>query len=102
MLARRVDMCRPHLLLLAFSVLVVGLLISWPEEPPRRAALATLAAVSALFSLAHSGAWIALFYAAIWALAGWHSAKGAHASPPRRLWLPLAATAAGWLLGQLV
>jgi hypothetical protein len=153
MFAMRVDMCRPHLLLMAFSMLVVGLLVSWPETRPgapsphpaapnpasphfaapnpasphlaapnpasshlaalgaarpTRGSLAALAGISALFSLAHSGAWIALFYAAVWGLAGFFTAKSTSAPSPgaaaRRpfLWQPLAAAAAGWLLGQLV
>jgi hypothetical protein len=134
MFAMRVDMCRPHLLLMAFSVLVVGLLLRWPEGPPGRGALLGLAGVSALFSLAHSGAWIALFYAGVWGLAGRWGARNARDQPGAGAgragagnaeaaaagagdagagataagkwrwlaWLPLAATAGGWLLGQLV
>src|SRR3984893_11988104 len=116
MFAMRVDMCRPHLLLMAFSVLVVGLLVTWPEtrpgapspdlpapgaRRPGRGAFAAVAGVAALFSLAHSGAWIALFYAAVWGLAGCFTAKSTSAptsgAAARRpfLWLPLDAAAGG-------
>jgi hypothetical protein len=139
MFAMRVDMCRPHLLLMAFSVLVVGLLVLShdPEAPGEAAASAApagrkpwlstgrkpwlstvapwgkgplfglwgLVAVSALFSLAHAGAWIAVFYAAVWGIAGWlvpAGRTGGHAGRRRFLWQPLACTAGGWLLGQLI
>jgi hypothetical protein len=60
----RLDMCRPQLLLIGFSLLVVGLLVTGARGW-------VLALTAALFSLAHAGGWIAILYAAAWAAAGW-------------------------------
>jgi hypothetical protein len=61
--AMRFDMCRPHLLLIGFSVLFVGLLVTGARPW-------VLALVAGLFGLAHAGGWIAIFYAAVWGVAG--------------------------------
>jgi hypothetical protein len=92
MFALRADMCRPHVWLIAFSFLVLGMLAygaSWK----------LLAGTCAAFGLAHTGGWIAVAYAAVWAVAGYASRRPSE----RRLeWRPLAAAAGGWLAGQLV
>jgi hypothetical protein len=62
--AMRFDMCRPQLLLGGFSLLFLGLLVTGARPW-------VLAAVAAVFGLAHAGGWIAIFYAAVWAVAGW-------------------------------
>jgi hypothetical protein len=96
MFAMRFDMCRPHLLLMGFSVLMLGLLIV-------EARGAVLLAAAALFGLAHAGGWIAIVYAAAWALAGLLTGPAGRAPGARRfLWRPIAWIAAGWTLGQLV
>ncbi|MFL6232012.1 MAG: hypothetical protein ACJ76N_02670 [Thermoanaerobaculia bacterium] len=90
--AQRMEMCRPHVWLIGFSVLVAALLVErrWKW----------LFAACALFALTHAGAWIAIPLALLWSLSGL-------ALPPepggRRVpWRPVAAAAGGWLLGQLV
>jgi hypothetical protein len=92
MFAFRADMCRPHIWLIGFSLLVLGLLaaqVSWKVLVP----------VCALFGLAHTGGWIAIAYAALFGIAGFLSKY----QRERRLeWRPAAAAAGGWLLGQLV
>jgi hypothetical protein len=112
LVAMRLDMCRPQLLLIGFSLLVMGLLVT-------AARAWVLAIVCAVFALSHAGAWIAMFYAAVWGAAGWlvpatpaggaGGAGGRREDPPpeagrlrRFLWQPLAWVAAGWLVGQLV
>lgn len=90
--ALRMGMCRPHLWLIGFCVLFLGLLVM-------RASWKVLLPVAALAGLAHTGGWITLGFAALWAVAGFAS----HRPEERRLeWRPLAAAAGGWLLGQLV
>jgi hypothetical protein len=92
MFAFRAEMCRPHIWLIGFSLLVLGLLamnVSWKVLVP----------VCALFGLAHTGGWIAIPFAAVWAVSGYLSRE----PEERRLdWRPAAAAAGGWLLGQLV
>jgi hypothetical protein len=92
MFAFRAEMCRPHIWLIGFSLLVLGLLamnVSWKVLLP----------VCALFGLAHTGGWIAIPFAAVWAVAGFLS----RVPGERRLeWRLPAAAAGGWLLGQLV
>lgn len=92
MFALRVDMCRPHIWQIGFSILVIGLLAagaSWKVLVP----------VCALFGLTHTGGWIAIAYAALFGVAGFLS----HVRSERKLvWQPAAATAGGWLLGQIV
>jgi hypothetical protein len=92
MFALRADMCRPHIWLIGFSLLVMGLLaadVSWK----------VLAPVCALFGLAHTGGWIAIAFAVLWGIAGFLS----RVPSERRLeWKPAAAAAGGWLAGQLV
>jgi hypothetical protein len=93
LVAMRVDMCRPHLLLMTGAVLILGALAA--ERRPWELALIAL-----LFSWAHAGAWIAIAEGAVWALAG------VFAAPPtsgRRVpWRPVLWIAAGWLLGQIL
>ena len=62
--AMRIDMCRPQLLLVGFSLLFLGLLVSGARPW-------ALAAVAAIFGLAHAGGWIAIFYTAVWGAVGW-------------------------------
>jgi hypothetical protein len=62
--ALRFDMCRPQLLLGGFSLLFLGLLVTGARPWG-------LAVVAAVFGLAHAGGWIAIFYTAVWAAAGW-------------------------------
>ena len=62
--AMRIDMCRPQLLLVGFSLLFLGLLASGARPW-------ALAAVAAIFGLAHAGGWIAIFYTAVWGAVGW-------------------------------
>jgi hypothetical protein len=92
MFALRAEMCRPHIWLIGFSLLVLGLLAmnaSWKVLLP----------VCALFGLAHTGGWIAIPFAAVWAVAGFLS----EVPEERRLeWRPLAAAAGGWLAGQII
>jgi len=61
--AMRFDMCRPQLLLVGFSLLFLGLLVSGARPW-------VLAIVAAVFGLAHAGGWIAIFYTAAWEAAG--------------------------------
>jgi hypothetical protein len=92
MFALRMEMCRPHLWLIGFSLLFVGLLAlhaSWRILLP----------VAALAGLAHTGGFVTVGFAALWAVAGLAS----RIPSERRLeWRPVAAAAGGWLLGQLV
>jgi len=92
MFALRADMCRPHIWLIGFSLLVIGLLaaeVSWQ----------VLAPVCAVAGLAHTGGWIAIGFAALWGVAGFLSRIP---SERRLAWQPAAAAAGGWLAGQLV
>jgi hypothetical protein len=90
--AQRLEMLRPHVWLIGFSVLVVALLAErrWKA----------LLVVCALFGLTHTGGWIAIPLAVLWSLSG----LAAQEEPDgRRIdWQPVAAAAGGWLLGQLV
>ena len=107
---QRLEMCRPHVWLIGFSVLVLALLVErrwWP-----------LFAATALFGLTHVGGWIAVPMAGVWALSaplargeradrGREGAAGERAGGWRaRLaglgWQGVVATASGWLLGQLL
>jgi hypothetical protein len=106
LVAMRLDMCRPQLLLIGFSLLCMGLLVT-------EARGWVLGIVCAVFALSHAGAWIAMFYAAAWGAAAWltpaGAARGRREAPPpdagrarRFLWRPLAWVAAGWLAGQFL
>jgi hypothetical protein len=92
MFALRVDMCRPHIWLIGFSLLVIGLLAA--EVSPK-----VLAPVCALFGLAHTGGWIAIVFAGLFAVSGFLSRVP---SERRFVGPPVAAAAGGWLAGQLV
>lgn len=90
--AQRMEMCRPHVWLIGFSVLAAALLVErrWKA----------LFAACALFALTHAAAWIVIPLALLWSLSGL-------ALPPapgeRRVpWQPVAAAAGGWLLGLLL
>jgi hypothetical protein len=89
----RMEMLRPHVWLIGFSVLVVALLVSgrWKLLFP----------VCAIFGLTHTGGWIAIPLAVLWSVSGLAAAPG---EPDRRRipWQPIAAAAGGWLLGQLL
>jgi hypothetical protein len=103
MFAMRFDMCRPHLLLIGFSLLFLGLLVTGARAW-------VLAALTAVFGLAHAGGWIAIFYAAAWGAAGWltpapSGGRGDPVAPAegrRLLWRPVLWVAAGWIAGQLI
>jgi hypothetical protein len=88
----RLEMCRPQIWLIGFSVLVLALLVSrrWKA----------LFVVTALFGLTHTGGWIAIAFAGLWFAAGLLFRNGT--GEARYPWQPLAATAGGWLLGQLI
>lgn len=89
---QRLEMCRPHIWLIGFSVLVLALLVSrrWKA----------LFVASALFGLAHTGGWIVIAFAGLWVALGLVSRDGT--GEARFPWQPLAAAAGGWLVGQLV
>ncbi|HZF13081.1 MAG TPA: hypothetical protein VFE33_30185 [Thermoanaerobaculia bacterium] len=116
----RISMCRPHVFMVGFSVLVLGILLGGdpvphpptpsPHRPPfppgegetSRTRIGTglaLCVVAALFGLTHTAGWVAVAFAAVYAVAGWLVPGGADR---RLLWRPLAWTAGGWLFGQLV
>jgi hypothetical protein len=90
--AQRLEMLRPQVWLIGFSVLALALLIGQRWK--------TLFVVCALFGLTHTAGWIAIPMAVLWSLAG----LAAPEEPDRRRipWQPVAAAAGGWLLGQLV
>jgi hypothetical protein len=91
--AKRLEMLRPQVLLIGFSVLVLALLLErrWKA----------LFVVCALFGLAHTGGWIAIPMAVLWSLSGL-AVRGEGPDGRRAPWQPVAAAAGGWLLGQLV
>jgi hypothetical protein len=91
--AERMEMCRPHVWLLGFTVLAAALLVErrWKW----------LFAVCALFALSHAAAWIVIPLALAWALAGL-LVPGREPEPPRAYGLALGATTGGWLLGALL
>lgn len=92
MVVQRLEMCRPHVWLMGFAVLVLALLVSRRWK--------TLFVASALFSLAHTGGWIVIAFAAVWLALGLTSRdKPGEARFP---WQPVAFAAGGWLLGQLL
>jgi hypothetical protein len=90
--AQRLEMLRPHVWLIGFSVLVVALLAGrrWKA----------LFVVCGLFGLTHTGGWIAIPLAVLWSFSG----LAAREEPDGRRvpWQPVVAAAGGWLLGQLV
>lgn len=92
MALQRLEMCRPHVWLIGFSFLVLALLAQRRWK--------TLALASALLSLTHTGGWIAIAFAGLWTVLGLVVPR--ESDEPRLPWQPLAATAGGWLLGQLV
>ena len=89
---QRLEMLRPQVWLIGFTVLVVALLVErrWKA----------LFVVCALFGLTHTGGWIAIPLAVLWSLSG-VAARG-EPEESRIPWQPVAAAAGGWLLGQLV
>ena len=60
--AQRLEMCRPHVWLIGFTLLVTALLVErrWKA----------LAVVCALFGLTHTAGWIAIPLAVCWSLSG--------------------------------
>jgi hypothetical protein len=91
--AYRLGMCRPQLLLIAFTVVVVTLLVS-------RAPLWILAVACGLFGWTHPGGWIAMPFALVFGGAGLLLPR---AVPDRAFeWRPFVAAALGWLVGQCV
>jgi hypothetical protein len=94
----RVEQLRPHVWMLGFCVLVLGLLLM-------RARPWILALVCALFGLTHTAGWVAIPFALVWSLAGRFAPAGPSEGDreDRRFELqPVLAAAGGWLLGQLV
>jgi hypothetical protein len=92
-LAVRLSMCRPHTWTIAFSLLVLALLSA---RRPRPFALFVCAC---LHGLTHSGGWLSVAFAGLFAATALFGLEGRK----RQLdWKPVAATAAGWLLGQLL
>ncbi len=90
--AQRMEMCRPHVWLIGFTVLVAALLVErrWKA----------LFGVCALFALTHAAAWIAIPLAVLWAFCGLIVRRE---EDERRIpWQPVAAAAGGWLLGMLI
>lgn len=85
----RMAMCRPHHGEIGFTILFFGLLIL--EAPPL-----ALAVVAAVFGLSHASGWMPIAFAVMWLLVS----RFDPAAPPRRRWLDVAATAAGWVVGQ--
>jgi hypothetical protein len=91
----RLSMCRPHVFMIGFSVLTLGLLLGGEGV----GAGIALGVVAALFGLTHTAGWVAVAFAAVYSVAGWLvPGQGDR----RFLWRPLAWTAGGWLAGQLV
>jgi hypothetical protein len=93
--AQRMEMCRPHVWLIGFTVLIAALLVArrWKA----------LFVVATLFSLTHAGAWIAIPLALLWSLSGLAvSDDPVEPGIPRLPWQPVAAAAGGGLLGQLL
>jgi hypothetical protein len=95
--AQRMEMCRPHVWLIGFALLVTALLVErrWKA----------LAVACALFGLVHTAGWIAIPLALCWSLSGLLIARGPDALRPdekRIPWQPVAAATGGWLAGQLV
>jgi len=84
----RIEQVRPHVWMLGFCALVLGLLF-------RGARPWVLALVCALFGLTHTAGWVAIPFAIVWSLAGWLMER-------RFRFMPVLAAAGGWLLGQLV
>jgi hypothetical protein len=99
-LAARLGMARPHLLLLASSVALLATLFAAGPAPSRRGAL-LLGVVAAACGLAHVGGWIVIVFAAVYGMAGLLTRR-APREERRMCWLPVAVTAAGWLAGQLI
>jgi hypothetical protein len=89
---QRVEMLRPQVWLIGFTVLVVSLLAERRWK--------TLFVVCALFGLTHTGGWIAIPLAILWSLSG--LAVRDEPDGRRVPWQPMVAAAGGWLLGQLV
>lgn len=92
---QRLEMLRPHVWLIGFTVLVVALLVErrWKA----------LAVVCALFGLTHTGGWIAVPIAALWSVSGLVTrGEGESREGARVPWQPIVAAAGGWLLGQLI
>jgi len=92
-LAVRLSMCRPHTWTVAFSLLVLALLCA------RRQRLGALFVCAALHGLFHSGGWLSVAFAALFAATALLGLEGRKQYID---WKPLAATASGWLLGQLL
>jgi hypothetical protein len=93
--AERMEMCRPHVWLIGFTVLVAALLAAQRWK--------ALFAACALFALAHAAAWIAIPLALLWSLCGLATRTEEGDFGGRRVpWQPVALAAGGWLLGQLL
>jgi len=100
----RIEQVRPHVWMLGFSVLVLGLLFlgARPGERPRYW-IWTLAVVCAAFGMTHTTGWLAIVYAFTWSLAGRFAPLRGDRGEDRRFEIaPVLAAAGGWLFGQLV
>ncbi len=94
LILQRLEVCRPHVWLMGFSLLTCALLVDrrwW-----------ALAVACAAFGLVHTAGWVAIGFAAVWTLLGLVAAREPGAAGPRLPWQPLAAAAGGWLAGQLL
>jgi len=97
--AYRISMCRPHVFMVGFSLLVLGFLLGgerrgwrgWKTGLP-------LFLVAALFGVTHTAGWVSIAFALIYAAAGWLAVG----EERRFLGVPLAWTAGGWLAGQIL
>lgn len=99
LMLQRLEICRPHLWLMGFSLLTCALLVGrrwW-----------ALAIACAAFGLVHTAGWVAIGFAAVWTLLGLVVARepdgvSGPKMGPRLPWQPLAAAAGGWAAGQLL
>ncbi len=92
-LAIRLAMCRPHTWGVAFSVLVLWMLIA-------RVRLRWLALAVYFYGMFHTASWISVAYAGIWGF--WCFVFPPEGERRRIVWQPLAACAAGWFAGQVL
>jgi hypothetical protein len=90
-LVTRLAMCRPHHGEIAFTILFVGLLLL--DAP-----VWALGVVAAVFGLFHASGWMPVLFVVLWLAAP----ESLTRVPRRRRWIGLGATAAGWIVGQLL
>jgi hypothetical protein len=95
MFVLRAEMARPHVWLIGITLLYLGLLVA--DARPW-----VLALVAGLGGLLHTGGWIVIGFAALWAVAGRLTPRGSPDADRGFAWRLLPWTAGGWLAGQLV